>query len=115
MEDWSNKQRMLLACRRLLAPIVRFLVKGGVSRKEFSELSKGVFVQVATADFGIRGRSTNPSRVAILTGLDRREVRKQREALANEEFVAAGYMTKASQVLGGWYQDPAYLDAKYGS
>jgi hypothetical protein len=105
----ASRQRLLLGCERLLAPIIRFLIKGGVSWKEFSELSKGVFVQVATADFGIRGRPTNASRVAILTGLDRREVRRQREALAAQEITVAGYVTKGSQVLGGWHHDSAYL------
>lgn len=110
MELESHKGHLLSGCRRALAPIIRFLIKGGISWKEFSELSKSVYVQVATTDFGLRGRPTNLSRVAILTGLDRRDVRKQREALASEGTIAAGYMTKASQVLGAWHQDPAYLD-----
>jgi hypothetical protein len=113
MDVKPNKQRILSACGHILGPIVRFLIKGGVSWKEFSELSKVVFVQVATADFGIRGRPTNASRVAILTGLDRREVRKQRAALANDEIATTGYMTKASQVLGGWHQDPIFTDASH--
>ena len=106
----ANRTQLLEACARLLAPVIRFLLKGGVSWKEFSELSKAVFVQVATEDFGIRGRPTNASRVAILTGLDRREVRRLREELPDPAHAAPGYMTKASQVLDGWHHDPDYLD-----
>jgi hypothetical protein len=110
MRHESGKAALLAACGRILEPIVRFLLKGGVSWKEFSELSRSTFVQVATSDFGIRGRPTNASRVAILTGLDRRDVRKLRLALA-DEAPAVGYMTKASQVLDAWHHDPAFIDA----
>jgi hypothetical protein len=111
MENDPQRKHLLQACGRLLAPIVRYLVKGGVSWKQFSELSKAVFVQVTSADFGIRGRPTNISRVAILTGLDRREVRHQRQLLENEGPVSVGYMSKASQVLDGWYHDPDFCDS----
>ena len=110
MEKEAHRSRLLKGCGRLLIPVVRFLLKGGVSWKEFSDLAKTVFVKVATEDFGIRGRPTNASRVAILTGLDRREVRRQREALKTQEAGGQGYMTKASQVLAGWHHDPEFLD-----
>jgi len=111
MANDATRTRLLEACARLLVPVIRFLLKGGVSWKEFSELSKAVFVQVATEDFGIRGRPTNASRVAILTGLDRREVRRLREELPDPARATPGYMTKASQVLDGWHHDPDFLDA----
>jgi Family of unknown function (DUF6502) len=112
MEQKSAKAKLLAACGRILEPIIRFLVKGGISWKEFSELSKAKFVQVATSDFGIRGRPTNASRVAILTGLDRREVRKVREATADSGGVEVRFMTKASQVLDAWHHDPDFTDAR---
>jgi Family of unknown function (DUF6502) len=111
MEERSDRSRLLEACGRLLIPVIRFLLRGGVSWKEFSEIAKTVFVKVATEDFGIRGRPTNASRVAILTGLDRREVRRQREALKTQEAGGQGYMTKASQVLAGWHHDPEFRDS----
>ena len=110
MEKKTPKDEVLAACGRVLEPLVRFLLKGGVSCKEFSELSKAKFVQVATTDFGIRGRPTNASRVAILTGLDRREVRRLRGATTESGEVEIRFMTKASQVLDTWFHDPQFLD-----
>ncbi len=80
--------------------------------KEFSELSKRVYVDVATEKFGIRGRPTNVSRVSILTGIGRKEIARLR--LASPEAVpAAGERTNdATRVLSGWHQDPDYLDAR---
>jgi len=93
---------------KVLEPVIRLMLRLGVSWKQFSELSKGKFVEVATRDYGIRGRQTNASRVAILTGIDRREVRRLR--LAGDE-PAKGYQSKASQVLSGWHHEPDFLDA----
>lgn len=74
-------------------------------------MSRQSFVESATNEFGIRGRPTNVSRVAILTGLTRREVRRQQQLLAEQPQSTTGYMSKASRVLSGWYQDPDFLDA----
>jgi len=110
MVQKTPKAALLSACGRVLEPIVRFLLKRGVTWREFSDLAKAVFVQVATADFGIRARPTNVSRVAILTGLDRREVRRVRDLLGQSEAPVSGYMSKPSQVLDGWHHDPQFID-----
>ena len=104
------KLSVLMACRQLLRPIVLFLLKSGITWREFSEVSKSAYVDVATAEFGIRGRPTNASRVAILTGLGRREVAKQREMLEATEQREPTYLNSATRVLAGWHQDADYLD-----
>lgn len=111
MEPRDTKALILRACGLLLEPLVRLLIKSGVSWKEFSDLAKLKYVQVATEDFGIKGRPTNASRVAILTGLDRREVSRLREALGAEQPEIRGYTSKATQVLSGWYHDTEFLGA----
>jgi hypothetical protein len=80
--------------------------------REFSELAKSVYVEVASERFGKRGRPTNVSRTAMLTGLPRRDVRKQREKLATGEPALAGYVTKASLILTAWHLDPEFLDRR---
>lgn len=98
------------ACRALLRPIALVLLRGGMTWKEFSEISKSVFVSVATDEFGIRGRPTNVSRVSILTGISRKEVKRQRDLLAAEAAPASSKTTDATRLLSGWHQDPDYLD-----
>lgn len=80
--------------------------------KEFAELSKSVFVEMATAEFGIKGRPTNVSRVSILTGISRKEVKRQRDLLVGLDVQTAGpgKTTDATRLLSGWHQDPDYLD-----
>ena len=104
----------LAACRAALRPLVRLLLKHGVMHREFVELSKDVYVDVARSDYGLRGRPTNVSRTALLTGLDRKEVGRIRSRLdqADREPKEPGAERKQDRIarlVSGWYQDPAYL------
>jgi hypothetical protein len=109
MVSEALRPRLLEALGRVLEPVVLLLLKSGISWKEFSDLAKEKFVTVATETFGIRGRPTNVSRVAILTGLDRREVARLRTPRERHAAVQ-GFMSKPTQLLHAWYHDPRYLD-----
>ena len=100
----------LKALRLLFRPVARILLKAGVNWKELIEVCKATYVEVATDDFGIRGRPTNVSRVAILTGFSRREVRRLRDLNAQQEPAAFERMNYATRVLSGWYTDKDFLD-----
>jgi hypothetical protein len=93
------------------------LIKHGVMHKEFVELSKAIYVDVAQSEYGIRGRPTNLSRTALLTGLDRKAISgiKKKRAADPAAFAAPPPQHKQNRiarVLSGWYQDPQYLTAE---
>lgn len=111
--DIRSQRSIVTACLRWLRPIARWLLKSGVTWKEFAELSRSVFVSVAAEEFGLRGRQTNVSRIALLTGMTRREVRRYREsdvdtAVADER--AEDDLNHASRVLAGWHLDREFID-----
>jgi hypothetical protein len=108
----AAKGTTLNACRRLLRPIVRLLLRSGITWKEFSEVAKFVFVQVASDEYGIRGRPTNLSRVAILTGINRREAARQRARVETEHVRAPVFLNAAQRLLSGWHQNPDYVDSE---
>ena len=101
---------VLGALRRLLRPIVRIMLRHGVIYRQFAELLKEVYVEVASSDYGRRGRPTNVSRTAILTGLDRKEVRRLREAdlppTGDDQRVPR--RDRVSRVLSAWFQDARF-------
>jgi len=107
--DSTIKSALLDACRLLLRPIASVVMKCGITWREFSELSKSVFVHVATDEFGIRGRPTNISRVSLLTGISRKEVKRQRELIAKPGAAAPSKTTDATRLLSGWFQDPEFV------
>jgi hypothetical protein len=106
----ASTTQVLAATRQWLRPLVHVLIRCGITWREFAELAKMVYVEVATSQFGKRGRPTNVSRTAVLTGLARREVRKQRERLDAGPEPLTGYVTKGCLVLAAWHLDPQFLD-----
>jgi len=109
----SNKLKdaALKAFRLALRPLVRIMLRNGVTWKEAAEVCKQTFVEVARQDYGVHGRPTNTSRIAILTGLSRHEVKRVRDALSGEPEELQR-MNLATRVLGGWYTDPEFCDAE---
>src|ERR1700730_12638948 len=106
----ATTDQVLRSTHQWLKPLVHVLLSCGITWRDFAELSKSTYVEVATENFGKRGRPTNVSRTAILTGLARREVRRQRQLLSGRPQTLAGYVTKASMVLSAWHLDPDFRD-----
>lgn len=104
----DTKIVVLKAFRLLLQPLVRILLRSGVTWKEAAEVCKTTFVEVATNEFGLHGRPTNMSRVAIMTGIGRRDVSRLRQLLAEEQPADLRSMNSATRLLTGWHLDPAY-------
>src|ERR1700745_4363872 len=95
----ASTSHVMAATRQWLRPLVHVLIRCGITWREFAEVARTAYVEVATTQFGKRGRPTNVSRTAVLTGLSRREVRVQRERIDKGPDAAKGYVTKASLVL----------------
>src|SRR5690349_19781035 len=106
----ASTENVLAVTRQWLKPVIRVLIGCGITWQQFAELAKSAYVEVATRQFGKRGRPTNVSRSAVLTGLTRREVRKQRERIEDGPAPMAGYVTKGSLILSAWHLDPTFLD-----
>lgn len=106
-----DRQAVLQTCRVLLRPLAVLLLKCGMTWREFAEVSKAVFIDAASRSFGIKGRPTNVSRVSILTGVSRKEVKRIRDQLAAPDAPLPNKTTDATRLLSGWHQDPQFLDA----
>ncbi|MFQ5610081.1 MAG: DUF6502 family protein [Woeseiaceae bacterium] len=108
------KSAALAACRWALRPLVRMLLKHDVMHKDIVQLTKEVYVEVARSDYGLRGRPTNISRTALLTGLDRKEVSRIREQLEQSTHPAEAVhrQDRITRVLATWHLDPDFLDER---
>jgi len=95
-----------------MTPIARFLLRTGISYREFSQVCKLAFVQVATDDYGIRGRPTNTSRVAVMTGLTRKEVKRIRVAQNEGTDLWVENLNPPTQTLNYWNVDPDFSDGE---
>lgn len=109
----SVKQALLAAFRVLMGPLVRILLRQGISYAEFSEVAKAVYVEVALKDFKVSGRRATRTRVAVMTGLTRKEVKRVIDEAVKERFELKTSFNRLGRVLVGWHTD-ADFTGPYG-
>ncbi|RBW48527.1 DUF6502 family protein [Marinobacter sp. F3R11] len=98
---------------RILRPLARLLLRNGIPYGEFAELVKRAYVEAAIEDFPVGRRKPTDSGAAVMTGLTRKEVKRQREILAGQhlEKLEVLHTNRASRVVSGWVHDPAFQDS----
>lgn len=100
------KDHLRGALALMFKPLIRLLIAQGVTHAELSETAKEVYVEVALRHFEAEGR-VNKSRVAILTGLTRKEVKNVIDRAQSEDGPEKTY-SRPERVLTGWYSDPKF-------
>ncbi len=95
--------------RKILMALAKTLLRNGMSYGEFDRIARESFVDVAFDEFAPRGKKQTISHVAILTGLNRKEVKKLHERDADQGELASQQYNRAVRVLGGWINDPRFL------
>src|SRR5215467_12348422 len=104
-------QALTAAVERVLRPLFRILLRNHMSFKAFVDIAKHVYVDVAAEDFGIPGKKTSVSRVALLSGLTRKEVQRLLEAPVVDDAEAGERYNRAARVVAGWIRDAEFSDA----
>jgi len=102
----SVKDHLRQALALMLKPLVRLMIAQGVTHAEFAETTKEVYVETALRHFEDAGR-VNKSRIAILTGLTRKEVKNVIDRTLEETQPDKNY-SRPERVLTGWFSDPKY-------
>ena len=108
----SIQQSLTRAILLLLRPLVRILLRNGVAYGHFADLAKKVYTDVAFEEFSLPGKKQTASRVAILTGLTRKEVKRLSEMETPSSEVEEKRYHRAIRVISGWLNDPRYSDAQ---
>lgn len=106
------KTILLTTAQKILAPLVRILLRHGISHAEFAELARKVYVNEATNHFHIPGRKQSVSRVAVLTGLSRKEVLRLQQTTESAPLMEKAPLNRATRVITGWTTDAEFIDAK---
>ena len=89
---------------RLLRPLVRLLVARGFTFPALTDLLRELYVNVAEYDFALAGKEQTDSRVSLLTGIHRKEVRRLRGAGAPVSVVPA-VVSRTSRIVARWLAD----------
>ena len=106
-----NQTMLYWAFLKLLRSIARIAIGAGLNCKQVVELTKRAFTDVAFADFGIRQRDTNVARVAVITGLTRKEAKRLRDSRNSDEYFGTLPNTVSEMILAQWQADRAFCDS----
>ena len=100
---------LLKAARRLMRPLVRLMMRSGLTFPILADMLRSLFVEVAVNDILTEPKARTDSRISLLTGVHRKEIRRLRGLpadLASEGFEA----TLGSQVVARWVGTPTFMN-----
>jgi hypothetical protein len=97
--------------RRLLRPLVQLLIRGGVTFPVLADLLRGVYVEVAVRDLLKDPRARTDSRISLLTGVHRKEIRRWRSEPHEPEAVPP-VVTLTGQIIARWLRTDDYVDSE---
>ena len=98
------------AIRRLLRPLLRVLIAHGFTFPVLSQLLKELYVEVAEAEFPLPGRPQTDSRINLLTGVHRKDVRALRGRGGTPDLPSA-VISRNALMIALWTGSPDYRDA----
>jgi hypothetical protein len=94
----------------ILRPLMRVLLKHNIPYGTFSDIAKWVYVDVADREFALPGKKQTVSRVAIITGLSRKETSRVKNLAIDQELGSADRGHRAIRVINGWRKDPRFTN-----
>ncbi|MFQ5415772.1 MAG: DUF6502 family protein [Myxococcota bacterium] len=101
---------VIKALRRLFRPLVRFLITEQITYPMLGEILKSVYVEVADREFRLEGKSQTASRVALLTGVHRREVQRRRSLAPGADEDSSAHTALGARLVADWLALPQFLD-----
>lgn len=95
--------------RRVLRPLVRLLIARQLTFPWAADLLRGLYVEVALREFPVEGKPQTDSRVTLLTGVHRKDVKRLRgQRPAGTRAPRAASL--GAQLIARWTALPEYRD-----
>jgi hypothetical protein len=95
----------------MLRPVIRLAIHYGLTYPSLAELLKSVYVEVADGEFRIDGKLQTDSRVSMLTGVHRKDVKRLRSEAAVDTRELPKSVSLGAQIAAVWSSRPEYLTA----
>lgn len=108
MNNSELQSTLFTALERILRPMARILINNGVTFKAFSDLARRIFIEVAENDFKVDGKKQTDSRIATITGLSRKEVKKLKAEDKTNNGESVENYNRAARVVYGWTHDAEF-------
>lgn len=103
---------LVAALRHLLRPLIHLLIARGYTYPMLADLLKEIYVDIADRDFRLRGEPPTDSRVSLLSGVHRKDVRRLRGAAPLDEEAVPETVALGAQLAAAWTTKREFLDSK---
>lgn len=103
-------EALIWAAASILRPLVKRLLALGVPFGRLEARLRELFVEVAERELALPGRRQTDSRISLLTGINRKEVRRIRAADEGAAGPTSFSMNHATSLISRWITDPQTLD-----
>jgi len=100
---------LINALQRLLRPLVRLLLSHQITYPQLAAMLKSIYVGVAEEEFQVPGKRQSDSRINLLTGIHRKDVKRLRAEPEDSNSIPASVSTGA-QLIAYWLGEPEYQD-----
>ncbi len=97
---------------KILRPLIRVLLRNGVSCGSFEELARKAYVDEAFAIGKKNQQKTTVSSVSAQTGLSRKEVKRLNELEQTQRVDVEQKYNRAVRVISGWVNEDRFTDAQ---
>ena len=110
---YSKTQAALVkAVNMLCKPLIRLLIEKGMTFPQFRELMKELYVEVADEHFSLDGKKPSDSRIFVLTGVHRKDIKRIRLQAEQENPQVTSSASLSGEIVARWTSMPEYLDDK---
>ena len=110
----ASKNQLLIAnaLKRVFRPFVKLMLANNLTYTFAIDVLKALFVEVADQDFTIDNKRQTDSRISLMSGVHRKDVKRLRELHPDIEDVMPGNVSLGSQLIALWNANPAFVDAE---
>lgn len=98
---------------RILKPLIRILLRNGIAYGTFADIARKIYVDAGYDEAQRREQKQTVSNVSILTGINRKEVKRLKESLSFDSDNSLKKFNRIVRVLAGWQHDEDFLDSDH--
>jgi hypothetical protein len=100
---------VVAAVRKIMRPLVKFLIANQITYPHLINLLKSTYVDVAEKNFIVEGKKQTDSRINLLTGVHRKDVKRLRSEQENPKERPAN-ISIGAQLIARWVGDKSLLN-----
>ena len=106
----QNSTVVTSAVRKILKPLVSFLLDNGMTYQWLVKELKSIYVEVADEEFSLDSKEQTDSRVSFITGVHRKDVKRLRHETGPEEIQKNVLL--GAKLVAKWLSDANYCDSE---